>query len=232
MDGVKVIINKLQKTLGNFQLNIEYMKISEPGIYGIIGPNGSGKSTLAKLIAGILNPDSGSIDYEGLKPRDITMITQIPYIMDDTIFNNLVYPLKLRKTEANQAVTEKMLSVCGFKGREKENAKSLSGGEKQKLALCRAMIFQPKMLIADESFADLDYDSINVFEDMVLEMQKKEPLIWILISHQIPRLQRLCDFAFFLNNGELKAGGTIEEILNSDNPVIRKFTKYESGIQV
>jgi len=222
-----MIINNLMKTYEHFSLNIEYMEIRSPGIYGLIGPNGSGKSTLAKLIAGILAPCSGIINHEGLDARDITMLTQKPYMMDSSIYNNLVYPLKIRGIKPEIAICEKMLSLCGLMDRQKQNAKSLSGGEQQKLSLCRAMIFKPKMIIADESFSDMDTDSADIFEKMILEMQRKEPIIWLIISHQIPRISRLCSNMFFLSNGKLEACGTTNEIIGSQNPVIRKFLKHE-----
>ena len=196
---------------------------------GLIGGIGSGKSTAAKLIAGIMPPDAGEIDHEGLCPRDITMLTQKPYMMDDTIYNNLVYPLKIRGIKPDQSVCEEMLDKCNLRGRQRQNARGLSGGEQQKLALCRAMIFRPKMIIADESWADLDIDSVDIFEEIVLEMQRKSPVIWLIISHQMPHIRRLCDYLFFLSAGKIEAQGPMEEILNSHNPVIRKFLNYEIG---
>jgi len=229
-----MIISNVTKTLGKFKLNISELAIRGPGIYGLIGPNGSGKSTAAKLIAGILAPDAGEINREGLSARDITMLTQKPYMMDDTIYNNLIYPLKVRGIKPDRVLCENMLARCGLGDRRKQNARSLSGGEKQKLALCRAMIFHPKMIIADESFAELDIDSIDVFEDMIRctqtsDTQTKESVIWLIISHQIPQIRRLCDYLFFMSDGKIEASGPTEEILNSRNPVIRKFLKHELG---
>ena len=224
-----MIISNVTKTLGKFRLAINELAIRVPGIYGLIGPNGSGKSTAAKLIAGILAPDTGEINREGLGSRDITMLTQKPYMMDDTIYNNLIYPLKVRGIKPDSALCENMLARCGLSDRRKQNARSLSGGEKQKLALCRAMIFRPKMIIADESFAELDIDSIDIFEEMIRDTQSRAPVIWLIISHQIPQIRRLCDYLFFMSDGRIEAQGPMEEILNSRNAVIRKFLKHELG---
>ena len=236
-----MIVTDVTKTLGKFRLNIASLALRTSGIYGLIGPNGSGKSTAAKLIAGILSPDSGSIDREGLRPQDITMLTQKPYMMDDTIYNNLVYPLKIRGIKPEQALCEQMLERCGLIGRQKQNARSLSGGEQQKLALCRAMIFRPRMIIADESFADLDIDSVDAFEGMVLEMQRRDPAIWLIISHQIPHIRRLCDYLFVMSpgtsgepaqakfQGAIAGEGPVRDILASQNPVIRAFLNHEWG---
>ena len=89
-------VTDLKKTIGSFSLSIDNLEIKSPLLYGLIGPNGCGKSTAAKLISGIMQPDSGKIDIS-IDRNEITMVTQKPYIMDDTVYNNLTYPLKLRK---------------------------------------------------------------------------------------------------------------------------------------
>jgi len=224
-----MIISNVSKAMGKFRLGIDSLAMSSPRVYGLIGANGSGKSTAAKLIAGIFPPDSGVINSEGLSPQDITMITQKPYMMNDSIYNNLVYPLKIRGIAPNLSVCDEMLSRCGLLDRKRQNARSLSGGEQQKLALCRAMIFRPKLIIADESFTDLDIDSVDSFEEMVLVMQRESPIIWLIISHQMPHIRRLCDYVFFMSAGKIEIHGTPEEIFSSQNTVIRKFLKYEFG---
>lgn len=89
-------ISKLQKKIGQFTLQIEELYLESGKVHGLIGTNGCGKTTLSKLIQGILVPDGGRIDYEGLTPRDITMTTQRPYLLHDTVYQNLIYPLKIR----------------------------------------------------------------------------------------------------------------------------------------
>ena len=224
-------LKNVTKTLGKFRLTIESLTINNPGIYGLIGPNGSGKSTTAKLIAGIMTPDTGEISRDGLEMRDITMITQKPYIMNDSIYNNLIYPLKVRGIKPDQNICNELLDRCGLRERKQQNARSLSGGEQQKLALCRAVIFRPRIIIADESFSDLDIDSVDTFEEMVLDIQRRQPIIWIIISHQISHIRRLCDYLVFMEAGKIEEHGPMEKILNSQKNVIRKFLNHEAGVQ-
>ena len=86
-------IFNLRKQMGDFCLQIDRMELAPGVVHGLVGSNGCGKSTLSKLIMGILTPDGGRIDYEGLTPRDLTMTSQKPYLLHDTVYQNLIYPL-------------------------------------------------------------------------------------------------------------------------------------------
>ena len=223
-------IKSVEKKLGNFSLNIEKLEIPGPGIYGLIGPNGSGKSTLAKIIAGLLPSDRGIIDTEGLTFRDITYLPRKPYMMDDTVYNNLVYPLRLRKIQPAPDLIAEYLTRMGFSEREKQKAKSLSGGEQQKLAFLRALIFKPKFIIADEAMTAMDMDSLDIFDSMILDIQKKDPITWIFISHQMPHVRRLCNHVFFIYRGKIEAEGNTEELFSRpDNPHLRQYLQAYGG---
>jgi ABC-type multidrug transport system ATPase subunit len=199
-----MILTNVNKKLGDFSLCIDNLVLSKPGIYGLIGPNGSGKSTLAKIMTGLLQPDSGTVDTEGLSFRDITYVTRKPYMMDDTVYNNLVYPLNLRNITPDPQLINDYLDKMNFSKRSKERAKSLSGGEQQKLSFLRAIIFKPRFIITDEAMTAIDMDSFELFENMILEEQKKTESIWIIISHQMPHIRRLCELVYNMKDGKVK----------------------------
>ena len=226
-----MILNKVQKKLGDFSLCIDKLIISEPGIYGIIGPNGSGKSTLAKIIAGLIEPDSGSVNTEGLNMRDITFLGRKPYMMDDTVYNNLIYPLEIRNIKTNTDIIDEFLDRMKFLKRSKQRAKSLSGGEQQKLSFLRAIIFKPKLVIADEAMTAMDMDSLDLFEKTIIEEQKKENSIWIIISHQMPHIRRICDYLFFMHDGKTETQGSVQDVFSqSGNPHLESYIRTYSGI--
>ena len=193
-----MVLEGVKKKLGDFSLSVEKLVVPGSGIYGLIGPNGSGKSTLAKLMAGLLEPDRGKIDTGGLGERDITLLSRKPYMMNDTVYNNLVYPLKLRNINNETKLIAEYLAIMGFSEKTKQKARSLSGGEQQKLSFLRALIFKPRLIIADEALTALDIDSLDLFENLILESQKNDPIIWIIISHQMPHIRRLSDRVFFM----------------------------------
>ena len=209
-----MVLTGVEKKLGDFSLRVGRLAIPGPGIYGLVGPNGSGKSTLAKLMAGVLEPDRGDIDTEGLGPRDITLLTRKPYMMDDTVYNNLVYPLRLRKIKPDPELSAAFLDRMGFSRRGKQKARSLSGGEQQKLAFLRALIFKPRFIIIDEAMTALDIDSLDLFEKTILDEQQREPVTWLIISHQMPHIRRLCGHVFFMYNGEIETQGSAEDFFS------------------
>ena len=220
-------ISNLKKNFEKFSLNIESLDIPEGKIYGIIGPNGCGKTTAMKMMAGVTPPDSGTIDYEGLSSRDITMALRKPYLINDTVLHNLVYPLKLRKIKPDTKLVEHFLEITGLQKYRDEHALVLSGGEQQKLALARALIFSPKLIFIDEAFSNMDIESVAFFENYILEMQKSKPITWVIISHQLSNIRRLCEYVFFMNDGEVNASGLTDSILTSpDNDKIRQYLQY------
>lgn len=221
-------ILNLEKRIGDFQLKIDDLTIEEGKIHGFIGGNGSGKTTAAKLIMDILRPDAGRIEYGGLKLSDITMTSQRPYLLHDTVYANLVYPLKIRGIKPQEERIREMLAMFGMQDKARQYARSLSSGEQQKLSMLRAMIFEPKLLIIDETLSNMDPESVDKFEEMILDIQRKRPVTWIMISHRLSHLYRLCDRLHFFARGRVIASGTGDGILfENSEPEIRRFMSKE-----
>ena len=221
----------LKKSFDKFSLHIESLELPPGQIYGIIGPNGCGKTTAMKIMAGLIKPDSGTIDHEGLTPTDITMIMRKPYLLHDTVLRNLIFPLRIRKIKPDPVVVEHYLEITGLQDHRNENALGLSGGEQQKLALARAMIFSPKMIFIDEAFSNMDIESVAFFENYILEKQTEStdsnPKTWVIISHQLSNINHLCDHVFFMHAGEIKASGTPDELLISpENEYLKQYLKH------
>ena len=195
------IIN-LQKRIGDFRLNITELELEAGKVHGLIGANGSGKSTLAKLVMGVLEPDRGEILLDDLSIREVSLVPQKPYLMHNTVYENLIYPLKIRKNKPNEEKVDFWLEKCGLKEKRKQYARSLSGGEQQKLALARGLIFEPKLIMIDETFSNLDPDSVNLFMDIIKKKQENQPITWIIISHQLMQIRCICDRVHIFAEGE------------------------------
>lgn len=222
----------LKKEIGQFHLQVDYLELEEGCIHGFIGGNGSGKTTLLKLIMGILSPDSGSIDYNGLNMKEITMTSQRPYLLHDSVYENIIYPLKIRGIRPEPGEIAEYLENCGMEGKERQAARSLSSGEQQKVSMIRALCFHPRLIMIDETLSNLDPDSVDFFEKQILKIQEREKNTWILISHRLSEIARICDRIHVFHKGKVVESGPAGEVLfHSEVPEVQRFLKGELLIE-
>ena len=225
-------LKNIEKKIGDFRLKIDDLEIEEGKIHGFIGGNGSGKTTAAKLIMGILQADRGEIWYDGLSMRDITMTAQRPYLLHESVYENLVYPLKIRGMRRDEAQIDALLAQFGLLDKKKQYARSLSSGEQQKLSMLRALIFQPRLVIVDETLSNMDPESVEQFETLIQKKQQEEPITWIMISHRLAHVYRLCDRLHFFDSGTVAASGTRDAVLfDHADERIRKFLSGEMVVR-
>jgi len=196
------IIN-LEKNMGSFQLKIDHLDIEPGKVHGLVGHNGCGKTILLKTIIGILTPDSGVIDFEGLDKSKITMMMQRPYLLHDSVYENVIYPLKIRGMAVDEAAVDKLLEKVGLMAQKHQYARSLSSGERQKLSFLRAVIFRPEFIIMDETLSNMDPDSEKIITDMIKEIQETDPVTWLIVTHQAQCRDDLCDVIHYMEKGRI-----------------------------
>ena len=223
-------ISNLQKSFGRFSVNIPALELTSGKIYGLIGPNGCGKSTAIKLLSGLLAPDAGVIDYKDLNMRDITLVPQRPYMMRDTVLANLQYPLKIRGIQPDKIFLDSCLELAGLQDLKNAYAPGLSSGESQKLALIRAMVFSPKFIFVDETFSNMDIESQARFEKYILAQQEIASTTWVVISHQLATIKRLCEYTFFMENGKIVEEGMTDALLtHPKTPQLKQYVEFMDG---
>lgn len=194
-------------------------------IYGILGANGSGKSTLIRLISTLLLPDSGSIHVFGddvvsnsMKVRRIMnrVSVEASFFKRLSSAENLIYAARLygiSSSEANKKA-QSILDRLGFETkRMDEEMESLSRGMQQKVAIARALLTTPMLLLLDEPTTGLDPKSKRDVQAFIEEIRNDRNAVIVLTTHDMAEAERLCDRVAIIDNGKFIAEGTVKELL-------------------
>ena len=207
---VLYIDNLIKKYGKKTVLDIKNLTIAKEKITCITGPNGCGKSTLLNIISGLDDDFSGSISYDGQAlsrsiADNMTYVFQKPYLFKRSVLENIAYPLKLRGLSHEERDKRAMEMMVRFEIEDlkDERADLLSGGESQKVALARALVFEPKLLLLDEPTSSIDPDSIEVMEREILDFNKKTQATIVIVTHNMDQASRLCHNILSLNQGKV-----------------------------
>lgn len=152
-------------------------------------------------------------------------------MLHSSVYQNLVYPLKLRGIKPDNALIAECLAAIGFNDGRKRYAPALSSGEQQMLALMRALIFDPKLILIDEALSNLDIGSVNMFEALFKRWQEEKPAAWLIVSHNLSHIRRLCGRVSFMQGGVIAAEGDAEQMLASPSDTeLVKYLRHEALI--
>ena len=203
------------------------LRLEDSSIVGLLGPNGAGKTTTFYMIAGLIMPDSGKVVLNGQDVTDLPMhkraqkgITYLP--QEASVFRNLSVADNIRlvlqeRGLAQDEVEEKTLSFLrdmGLDGLKDQKANSLSGGERRRVEVLRALATDPQFILLDEPFAGVDPLSVADLQDIIRTLKAKG--IGVFISdHNVRETLTVCDRAYILNSGEVLVEGSSDHIANS-----------------
>ena len=207
------------------------LKIDKGDIAVLLGPNGSGKTSLLKALHGILKLKMGTLKWSCLKAESIgkqMFVFQTPIMLRRSVFENLTYPLLLRKTPKAQANhrAEQWLDRIDLRALMHVPATRLSGGEKQKLALARALITEPEMLFLDEPCASLDGKTTFEIEGLLQSCVADGTTI-MMSTHDLGQAKRLAKNIYFLNKGTLESVQPAKTFFIK--PLSRNASKFIAG---
>ena len=214
--------------IDSVSLNLETNKILV-----LVGVNGSGKTTMLRLLAGLEEPDTGSIIInksikEANELRQLsTLVFQKTVMFNRTVYSNLEFGLKIRgnrKDVIDKRICE-VLKIVGLEGFENRNAKKISGGEQQRVALARAFLLEPKILLLDEPTSNLDVNSAKIIEK-VIQNRKRSDTIIVLSTHNLYQAKRLGDEIVHIHEGKIiNQAKTKDFFSNPKHKITEKFIK-------
>ena len=207
-----ITLRNIQVTQGdNFKLSVESLALQPRRIYALTGANGAGKSTLLRVMALLISPQTGSIEFAGSGPHDlfrqrqrVTLVEQSPYLFKGSVTDNLSYGLKLRGIDGEERSMriEATLAIVGLEGFEQRQARELSGGEIQRVALARALVLKPELLLLDEPTANIDSNSLEAYESLLKGLPGYGVTV-VFSTHDPSQSRRLGEEVLRLENGHL-----------------------------
>jgi phospholipid/cholesterol/gamma-HCH transport system ATP-binding protein len=215
------------------------MSIPRGRITAIMGPSGTGKTTLLRLVTGQLRPDRGQILFDGvdvshLGVRDLYalrrrmgMLFQNGALLTDLdVFENVAFPLR-EHTDLPESLIRNLvltkLQAVGLRGAARLMPSEFSGGMARRVALARAMVRDPDVLIYDEPFTGLDPISMGMIVRLVRQMNYALGITSIVVSHDVEELAILADTSYIIAGGRVAAAGTFVELKDHDSEIVNQF---------
>ena len=222
----EIVTNQLSKRFGELKaLNRVDIVIQRGSVFGLLGPNGAGKSTTTRLLSTVLKPSFGTAQVGGfdiienpVKVREITGVlpeegshTLYPSM---TAYQNLEYFANLYDVP-NEEIPERIEELLTFMElweRKDDKAGELSTGNRQRLALCRALLHKPRILLLDEPTSALDPVAAKRVRELILSLARKYKQTFFINSHNLSEVQRICDRIAIIDKGQILLTGTTAEL--------------------
>ncbi|MEO1694348.1 MAG: ATP-binding cassette domain-containing protein [Pseudomonadota bacterium] len=206
------------------------LRIAPGGVTAVLGANGAGKSLLLRVLHGLIAPTSGTIAWAGGRGaasarRAQAMVFQHPVLLRRSVAANIDFVLGGRGTRGAEACAwrDRALERVGLGGRQRDPARRLSGGEQQRLALARALVCEPELILLDEATAHLDPASATMIEEIVADIARAGTTV-VFVTHDCAQARRLADDVVFLEAGKVcertRAAGFFEQ---PSHPSARAF---------
>lgn len=223
-----------RKIFDDVSLHIEAGKIT-----AIMGPSGTGKTTLLKLIAGQLIPDEGEVLVYGQNVhklsrsklyelrRNMGMLFQSGALLTDlSVFENVAFPIREHTDlpdEMIRLLVKMKLQAVGLRGAMTLMPSELSGGMSRRVALARAIALDPEMVFYDEPFVGQDPITMGVLVDLIQKLNQHLNLTSVVVSHDVPEVLSIADYAYVLSEGKIVAEGAPEALKETESAYVNQF---------
>nr|WP_235200429.1 ATP-binding cassette domain-containing protein [Polycyclovorans algicola] len=218
--------------------------IARGKVTAIMGPSGTGKTTLLRLIGGQWRPAGGTVEFDGVNVhtlrrkslyalrRRMGMLFQHGALLTDlSVFENVAFPLR-EHSDLPEALIHDLvllkLDAVGLRGAAQLMPESLSGGMARRVALARAVVFDPELVMYDEPFTGQDPISMGVLMRLIRALNDALGLTSIVVSHDVGEVLSIADYAYIVAGGKVIAAGTPESLKQTDDPLARQFLRGEA----
>jgi ABC-2 type transport system ATP-binding protein len=194
------------------------LKVEKGSIMGLIGPNGAGKTTTIKIVLGLLRQDRGKVRVFGQDPwNNLDIRYKIGVIYERAYFPSHHQVLDYLKATCRiygkpESRARETLKLTELEYAYDRSIKGLSAGMLQKFAVAHALINEPELVIADEPTANLDPAARSELLDLILELRKENETTFMISSHILPELSRICESVAIINDGKVWASGNLDEL--------------------
>src|SRR5277367_1029993 len=237
-----VVFDHVSKSFGPKQvLRDVSFAVSAGQALCILGRSGTGKSVTLKLLISLLKPDHGQIwvdqqEVTRMKEVDLSKVRRkMGFLFQDaalfdslTLYENLALPLQRlsKKTQEEiDSIVDRVLGQVGLGNDKKKMPSTLSGGMRKRAGLARALVLEPKILLADEPSSGLDRITASEIDELLTRSKREHGTALIVVTHDIHGARRIADRVAVLDKGDLVAFGTVEEVSQSENEVARNLIK-------
>ena len=230
-----IVVRDVRKSFGDFvALDDVSLEIPDGSLTSLLGPSGSGKSTLLRIIAGLEQPDAGSVEIHG---DDATQIPPqrrgIGFVFQHyaafkhmTVRDNVAFGMKIRK-QPKQRIKDRvdeLLEVVGLAGYQQRYPNQLSGGQRQRMALARALAVEPRVLLLDEPFGALDAKVRAELREWLRRLHEEVHVTTVLVTHDQEEAMIVSDHIAVMDHGRIEqVGGPVELYDRPANPFVMSF---------
>jgi phospholipid/cholesterol/gamma-HCH transport system ATP-binding protein len=239
-----VAVEDVYKSFGPQRvLNGVSLTVSRGETLAILGRSGTGKSVLLRMIIGLQTPDSGAVRIHGQNIAGLSLdqlseirkkmgfLFQHSALYDSlTVEQNVAFPLRHQRKEMSSSDqcdrVRRLLSEVGMDGHLDKMPANISGGMQKRVGLARALALEPDILLLDEPTAGLDPISSAEIDDLVLKLQAERHMASIVVTHDLHSAKTIADRLILLNQGNVTAEGTFQELQGSDDRFVREFLKH------
>jgi phospholipid/cholesterol/gamma-HCH transport system ATP-binding protein len=241
-DGIIVLKNLTKKFDDNVVLDKISLAIEEGKTTVVIGPSGCGKTVLVKHLIALLRPSSGEVFFrkkriDNLSESQLNRIrTHYGFLFQGgalfdslSVAGNIMFPIfqnyKIRKWSEVEELVKTKLSLVGLDGFQNFYPANLSGGQRKRVALARAIALNPEVILYDEPTTGLDPIRADIINELILKLQRELRVTSVVVTHDMSSAYKIADRIIMLHHGKIVADGDADHIRNHPHPIVQQFIK-------